>query len=458
MASIQSLAALRPMLSAGATVDTPTDSNYAISAARWSDLSTPKPGAVINVACEGDIEAAVKWATDNNVPFVAQSGGHAWSTSLKINSSGVVINMRKLNSISIDTEKGLAVIGGGITVKEAMAVAKAHKVHLAVGTCNTVGVIPAMVGGGTGNLMGELGLGADNMVSARIVTADGIAKTVSATENTDLWWAVRGAGHNFGVISTVTIKTSPQLNEGMHYQALLIFPPMKIEDVVQSVTTLEMVSTLVIDILFLRAPPDFQHAVAVSVWHGGSEESAQKLIAPILDLSPIVAASGMVPYDHTNDGLDYLCFTGGFKPIWGVSIDEVKPEVLKEFWDTYVTYSSNEDTKLSVVNLQRYSMSKVNATPIDSNAVSPGLRKNFFAFFAGIYSNPSRHEVTREVGEKFRNVMNGGEHNPLLYPNLATGDETVEKLYGDGEKLEKLRRLKKQYDPNNVFSHYIPIH
>lgn len=159
-------------------------------------------------------------------------------------------------------------------------------------------------------VQGELGLGADNMISARLVTADGTAKTVSATENSDLWWAIRGAGHNFGIISSVTIKTSPELNGGVHYQTFLVFPPDKLEQVAEVATTLEMASNLVLDLLFLRAPPDFHHVVAVSVWHGGSEESAKKLIAPLLELDPFIAAAGMVPYDHTNDGLDYLCFTG----------------------------------------------------------------------------------------------------------------------------------------------------
>lgn len=107
--------------------------------------------------------------------------------------------------------------------------------------------------------------------------------------------------------------------------------------------------------------------------------------------------------------------TGGYKPTWAVSVDEVKPETLREFWDDYVTYSTDEDAKLSIVNMQRYSMTKAHAVPLDSTAVGPALRqKNFFAFFAGVYTDSSRHEATRAVGEKFRNLFNGGIKNPPL--------------------------------------------
>jgi hypothetical protein len=148
------------------------------------------------------------------------------------------------------------------------------------------------------------------MISARIVGADGITRTASDTENPDLWWAARGAGHNFGVITSVTVKTYPEINGGMHYMALVAFPPSLLEECVRVFSTLKVQPTMAMDLLFIRPPPDFNAAVAFALWHGGSEESGRKVYKPIFDLGGMVVQEGMVPYDHTNDGLDYLCQTG----------------------------------------------------------------------------------------------------------------------------------------------------
>lgn len=130
MATIQDLESLTSALSPQATVDIKGSAAYAASAARWSDLNTPKPGAVINVASEADVEATVRWATGRGVPFVAQSGGHGWSSWYRVGGDGIVINMRALNSVVVDVENGTAVLGGGVTVKEAATAAKAAKAHL----------------------------------------------------------------------------------------------------------------------------------------------------------------------------------------------------------------------------------------------------------------------------------------------------------------------------------------
>ena len=152
------------------------------------------------------------------------------------------------------------------------------------------------------------------MLSARLIGPDGIAKTVSATENPDLWWALRGAAHNFGIISSFTMKVYPEINSGMHYVSLVAFPDAMLEQVVETATSLKLEPTMSFDILFARAPPAMSPMVAISMWHAGSEEAAKELFAPFFDLQPLVIMSGMVPYDHLNDGIDAHCFKGQSMP------------------------------------------------------------------------------------------------------------------------------------------------
>lgn len=153
-----------------------------------------------------------------------------------------------------------------------------------------------------------MGCGADTILSARIVTADGAAQTVSATENAELFWAVRGAGANFGIVTSVTVRVIPEINGGVHYACLLAFPPALVETVVATVEALEMGPDMNADMLFMRAPPAMDPIVAVPLWHAGPKESALQRFAPLFALGGHVVVEGMVPYDHLNDGLDYLCF------------------------------------------------------------------------------------------------------------------------------------------------------
>ena len=114
----------------------------------------------------------VQWATKNGVPFVAQSGGHAWSSWFRIDDGGLVINLRKLSTVDIDMEKGEAVLGGGVTMVDVLRAAKEKKAHIGeflkrqpggafrgpltwevLGVCNSVGSVSSMIGGGTGFLM-----------------------------------------------------------------------------------------------------------------------------------------------------------------------------------------------------------------------------------------------------------------------------------------------------------------
>jgi hypothetical protein len=150
MANIQGLDLLRPLLSQGASIDVKGDENYTQTAARWSEYQTPKPGAVVNIGCEADIEATVrgsnmafprptkadtmqvKWATARKVPFCAQSGAHGSSTWFKLDSSGIVINMRKLNTVEVDMEKKEAVLGGGVVMLDVLKAGKQNKAHISM--------------------------------------------------------------------------------------------------------------------------------------------------------------------------------------------------------------------------------------------------------------------------------------------------------------------------------------
>ncbi len=112
---------------------------------------------------------------------------------------------------------------------------------------------------------GHYGMGVDNMISVRLVTAEGKCITVSSTENPDLWWGLRGAGHSFGIVSSLTVKAYPQINEGQHWMSMLIFTPDKIESVAEAINGLDWDQGMAAHIIFACVPPDFKVRLLITI-------------------------------------------------------------------------------------------------------------------------------------------------------------------------------------------------
>ena len=204
----------------------------------------------------------VKFAISNQIPFLAQSGGHGVSSSISklATKDHLILNLRALNTVTVSLSENKATIGGGAITNEVIDAAYAAKAHVVTGVCNSVGVVSALIGGGLGNLGSLYGLGVDNILSARLVTATGTVVTCSASENQELFWGLRGAGHQFGVVSELTVKAYPQINEGMHWTGMLVFPGLKenAKTVAEAIYEMGLGKGMGIGMIWARIPPDFE--------------------------------------------------------------------------------------------------------------------------------------------------------------------------------------------------------
>lgn len=172
-----------------------------------------------------------------------------------------MINLNALSSITFDKENNTATMGGGILTGDALNAAHANGVHIMTGVCNTVGLIPAYIGGGLGNLLGMCGLGVDNMVEATLITASGDRITVSKNENPELWWGLRGAGGNFGVVSKLKVKSYKQFNGGVFWSGTVGFVARsedEIGEIVRTLEKLEVKKQMAFGLVWARVPPDFR--------------------------------------------------------------------------------------------------------------------------------------------------------------------------------------------------------
>ena len=164
------------------------------------------PSAVGRPLASADVQGAVKWAVAHDVPLRARSGGHSYAGYSTL-SGGVVLDLRNLSSISVDTHAGTATIGAGAQLIDVYRALAAHGVTIPAGSCPSVGIGGHALGGGMGLAGRAFGLTTDNILAAKIVTADGRLRTVNRHTDPGLLWALRGGGGgNFGIVTQLQMR------------------------------------------------------------------------------------------------------------------------------------------------------------------------------------------------------------------------------------------------------------
>ncbi|KAI3527600.1 hypothetical protein CSPX01_16853 [Colletotrichum filicis] len=188
-------------LSPKASVVLPNEPLFDNYTNRWRDWHAPDVGVVVNVYTESDIQVTIRHANEQGIPFLARSGGHGATESLSLAKNVVSIDLRGMDQIVISEDGETATIGGGASVKEVVNTLWAAGKQTVTGICECVGISAPVLGGGHGWLQGQYGLASDQVISAKVVLPDGRLVTASNYENPDLFWALRGAGHNFGIVT-----------------------------------------------------------------------------------------------------------------------------------------------------------------------------------------------------------------------------------------------------------------
>jgi FAD/FMN-containing dehydrogenase len=176
---------------------------------RWSDYGAPNPTAIITVGSEKDVSKIVKLANRLNVSFLVQSGANGWADTFSDRPGGIIIDVSQLKAISFNEAKTEVTFQSGVLIEEIVAAAWENNARVATGTCNCVSVLGAGLGGGIGRGTGLYGLGLDQLIAVNVVDAHGRSSTVTAKSDPDLWWALKGAGPNFGIVTSVVYRSYP---------------------------------------------------------------------------------------------------------------------------------------------------------------------------------------------------------------------------------------------------------
>ncbi|KAL8961728.1 MAG: hypothetical protein Q9193_001761 [Seirophora villosa] len=421
---------------------------------RWSEYHAPTPGAIVNVATEDDVVATVKYCNANKIPFFAQNGGSGWISDFGLGPNGIVINLHGLNKVSFNSARTRATIGGGTLISEAIEAAWANNAQLTTGNCNCVGVLGAILGGGYGNLMGLGGFGVDTVISLNYVSPDGKLITVTPKDR-ELWWALRGAGPNFGVVTSAVVKSTfvPQ-SKNTAWLGSLIYSGDKLEPIVSAINTIKLEPEMNVFLYF--AVSNAKPVVLVTPFYYGDESTARQKFARILEIGPLSDTTAVTPYNHWNDGAEGFCIRGGRKPSYGAGMLHLLPAVWRAVWNEFVEFTKNPGTESSIILMEAYSLGKGRSVPDDASAF-PYRQVTFNAAALPWYSNASLDPVAEAYGRRVRDLWWTNDNMTMntSYINFAHGDEDLEVVYG--AHLQRLKMLKKKYDPANIFNHWFPL-
>jgi FAD/FMN-containing dehydrogenase len=197
----------------------PGDDAYAAATAIWAKPVGRMPRAVAHCRTSEEVQSAIRAVRDCHLPLSVRGGGHDWAGRALC--EGIVIDLSAMNGVSVGSDNRTAQISGGARASDVLAATDPRGLAAVTGSCSSVGMTGLTLGGGYGPLIGRFGLALDNLLAAEIVRADGRIVTATQDNEDELFWALRGGGGNFGVVTAMQYRVHdlPSVGAGM-----LLFP------------------------------------------------------------------------------------------------------------------------------------------------------------------------------------------------------------------------------------------
>ena len=450
----EQLAELRTQLSDPAAACLPGDAGYDEAVAIWNGAITRRPSVVVRCASDGDVVAALAHARAHQLEISVRGGGHNYA-GFALTDGGLMIDLTPMKSVSVDAAARRARCGGGTTWSELDAATQEHGLAVTGGFISRTGVAGLTLGGGIGWLTRACGLSCDNLGGARVVLADGRVVSASADENADLFWAIRGGGGNFGVVTEFEFALHPV--GPLVNLALFLFDPADgramfefAREYVRSVP-----GEYGVFLAGLSAPPapfvpeelHFTPAFGLLVVGLGAAQAHAEVVAPITaTLNPIVQLVTPMPYTALQQMFDESAPWGVHAYEKAVYLDELTDEVI----DVILEHQAKKLHPLSFVPIFVLGGAYAQADS-DSNAFGGSRSTTYVVNISGGTPEPAGFDAEREWVRAYWSAL--VQHAPSTgsYVNFMSEVEEDRIRNAYGPKYERLQSIKATYDPNNIF-------
>ena len=431
---------------------TEDDADYDDARAVYNAMHDRRPAAVVQCVDAADVMAVVAAARDGGFDLAIRGGGHSVPGFGTVD-GGLVIDLSMMNNVRVDPDAKTARVGGGATWGDVDHATYPFGLAAPGGIISTTGVGGLTLGGGIGYLSRGCGLSIDNLISADVVLADGRQVTASDQQNQDLFWALRGGGGNFGVVTSFEFK--------LHEVGDIVGGPMFFE-VDDAAAILEWYRDFIADapeqlgcfFAWQIAPPlpfipedrvgDLFCAL-VSCWNGPADE-ADRVLQPLRDVAEVKADGvGLMPFPALNSAFDGLV-PKGMQHYW-------KADFVTELTDEAIAGHVEHGKKTPYVSstMHLYPINGA-AQRVGADEMAFGHRdKNFAPVIAGMWPDPADNEANTKWVKDYYAAIHPHSGSDGGYINFMSSDDDHRVAANYGANYERLAAVKAKYDPDNLF-------
>ncbi len=430
----------------------PDDAEYDEARKVYNAMHDKRPALIAQCAGADDVALAIGFARNHGLLIAVRGGGHN-GAGLGTCDDGVVIDLSRLKDVAVDPAARTVRVGGGCTWGEVDKATNEHGLATPSGIISTTGVGGLTLGGGIGHLTRKCGLTIDNLLEAELVLASGERVRASADEHPDLYWAIRGGGGNFGVVTSFLLR----LHEvGTVVGGPTFWPAEQGAEVLSAYREFMPGAPRELSGFFafhiVPPAPPFPEAIHLRevcgvVWcYVGSEDAAARAMAPLLDSLPEPLMHGVAPMPHSTlqgafDGL----YPPGDQWYW-------RADFVKEIPDEAVQIHQRFGNELPSMK------STMHMYPIDGAAHDVGSSDTAWVYrdarwgsvFAGVDPDPANADKIRrwsvDYFEELHPYSAGGAYVNMM---MDEGQERVRASYG--ANYDRLAGIKATYDPDNTF-------
>jgi hypothetical protein len=418
------------------------DDRYDTARAVFNAMVDRRPALIVRCVGVSDVMRGVEFARSHDVPLSIRGGGHSVAGKA-VYDGGLMLDLSPMKGIRVDPAQRTAEAQAGLTLGEFDHETQAFGLATTLGVVSVTGIAGLTLGGGLGWLNGLHGLACDNLLSADVVTADGRLLTASEEENEDLFWAIRGGGGNFGVVTSFRYRLHPVgtvLGGGLSYPLSKAHEVLRFYHEFASGCPDELSTTA-----SMGVAPDGSGVVGVSVCYCGPAEEGERVLRPLREFgSPLADNIQPMAYTTLQSAPD-AGFPPGRRHYW-------KSSYLKDLSDdaieVMIRFVSEIPSPTTGVGLQQMHGA---ASRVDPTATAFPHRDEHYDFLIlSQWADPAESERNVEWTRAFFDAMQPFFEEGVYVNNLGDeGEDRVQAAYG--VNYGRLSTLKEEYDPTNLF-------